>query len=204
MSDLFHESFPQNGDLREPLKKSIQKRLPWLIVLFVLGLLISGVVGLFEGVVAQLPLLMGFQSLILAMAGNVGTQSLAVTVRVLNSGAVKRKEKATLILKESCIALTNGLLVGALSFFSAGGYLILVKAQSVRVAISVSACIAAALTVSMLLSGVMGTVVPIFIKKIKVDPAVASGPLITTVNDLIAVVSYYGLAWLLLIRFLQI
>lgn len=59
---------------------SVQKRLPWLIVLLGLGLIVSSVVGLFEGVVAQLPLIICFQSLILDMAGNVGTQSLAVTI----------------------------------------------------------------------------------------------------------------------------
>ena len=53
---------------------------------------------------------------------------------------------------------------------------------------------------SMLLSSVAGTVIPIVFKKLKIDPAVASGPLITTVNDLVAVVTYYGLAWILLLR----
>ena len=57
-----------------------------------------------------------------------------------------------------------------------------------------------ALTVSMLLSGIAGTAIPIIFKKIKIDPAVASGPFITTVNDLVAVVTYYGLAWILLIN----
>ncbi len=70
-------------DLREPLKKSIGKRLPWLIILLGLGLVVSSVVGAFEGVVAHLTLIISFQSLILDMAGNVGTQSLAVTIRVL-------------------------------------------------------------------------------------------------------------------------
>lgn len=196
MADLFSNT----EDLREPLKKSVQKRLPWLIVLFLLGLLISTVVGLFEEVVAQLPLLMGFQSLILAMAGNVGTQSLAVTVRVLNSSAVTRKEKSKLIIKEAGVGLANGLLVGVVSFFCVGGYLILLKEQKAEAAFMISACIGAALLLSMLLSGILGTAVPILFKKIKVDPAVASGPLITTVNDLVAVVSYYGLAWLFLVN----
>ena len=70
-------------DLREPLQKSIGKRLPWLVVLLGLGMIVSSVVGVFEGVVTQLPLIIAFQSLILDMAGNVGTQSLAVTIRVL-------------------------------------------------------------------------------------------------------------------------
>ena len=67
-----------------------------------------------------------------------------------------------------------------------------------------SFCTGAALVVSMLLSSVAGTTVPILFTKLGVDPAVASGPLITTVNDLVAVVTYYGLAWILLINVLQL
>lgn len=70
-------------DLNEPLKQSMKKRLPWLFALLLLGLLVSAVVGAFEKVVAQLTLIMAFQSLILDMSGNVDTQSLAVTICVL-------------------------------------------------------------------------------------------------------------------------
>ena len=55
--------------------------------------------------------------------------------------------------------------------------------------------------VAMVISGAVGTLIPLFFKKINIDPAVASGPLITTINDLVAVVSYYGLSWLFLIEF---
>ena len=70
-------------DLEEPIFRSVKKRLPWLFVLLVMGLGVSATVGLFESIVAQLPVIMSFQSLILDMAGNVGTQSLAVAIRVL-------------------------------------------------------------------------------------------------------------------------
>ena len=67
-----------------------------------------------------------------------------------------------------------------------------------------SGCVAAALLVAMVVSSLVGTVVPMFFHKIKVDPAVASGPLITTVNDLVAVITYYGLAWAFLINIVHI
>lgn len=67
-----------------------------------------------------------------------------------------------------------------------------------------SACVGIALLAAMVISSLVGTVVPLFFHKIKVDPAVASGPLITTVNDLVAVITYYGLAWILLIQILHI
>lgn len=190
-------------DIREPLLKSIAKRLPWLLVLLVLGLVVSSVVGLFEEVVASLTLVVFFQSLILDMAGNVGTQSLAITIRVLMDAHLTARQKLSLVIKESRVGLCNGLILGGLSFGLIGLYLML-KGETVQLAFAVSACTGIALIVSMLLSSLSGTTVPILFKTLKIDPAVASGPLITTINDLVAVVTYYGLAWLLLIRILHL
>lgn len=193
----------QTEDLREPLKKSIQKRLPWLIILLGLGLVVSSVVGAFEGIVAHLTIIVSFQSLILDMSGNVGTQSLAVTIRALSYESLSSKEKFKLIIKESRVGFANGIILGILSVILIGVYLVIIKHQTIGFAFSVSICTGIALIVSILLSGISGTVIPIIFKKANIDPAVASGPLITTVNDLIAVVSYYGLSWLLLINLLH-
>ena len=191
-------------DLKEPLKRSIGKRLPWLMVLLGLGLVVSSVVGMFEHVVAHLTLIVSFQSLILDMAGNVGTQSLAVTIRVLMDEQIGGRQKLFLIGKEARVGLVNGLILGTLSVVCIGLYLVALKGQTVMMAFSVSLCTGIALVVSILLSSICGTAVPLAFKKMNVDPAVASGPLITTINDLVAVVSYYGLAWLLLIRVLHL
>lgn len=189
-------------DLEEPLKKSIGKRLPWLIVLLGLGLVVSSVVGIFEGVVSHIAIIVSFQSLILGMAGNVGTQSLAVTIRVLMDEELTLKQKLFLIGKEARVGLINGLILGLLSFVLIGLYLLIFKAQPPMFAFAVSACTGLALVVAILLSSLAGTIIPIVFKRIKIDPAVASGPLITTVNDLVAVIAYYGLAWILLINVL--
>ena len=190
-------------DLEEPLRKSIGKRLPWLLVLLGLGLVVSSVVGIFEKVVAHLALIVCFQSLVLDMAGNVGTQSLAVTIRVLMDEQVSKKQKLYLISKEARVGLCNGLILGVLSFLFIGLYLYLLKGQVLIMAFSISAFTGIALLVAMLLSSIVGTTVPMLFKQLGVDPAVASGPLITTINDLVAVVTYYGLAWVLIINVLQ-
>ena len=190
-------------DLCEPLYKSIGKRLPWLIVLFGLGLLVSSVVGIFEGVVSHLSLIVAFQSLILGMAGNVGTQSLAVTVRMLGDEALTSKQKCYLVAKEARVGLCNGLILGVLSVALIGGLLWL-RGETVMLAFSVSFCTGISLLIAMLLSSIAGTGIPLLFQKLRIDPAVASGPFITTVNDLVAVVTYYGLAWVLLIRVLQL
>ena len=191
-------------DLQEPLRESIKKRMPWLIVLLFLGLLVSSVVGIFEKVVAKLTLIVCFQSLILDMAGNVGTQSLAVTIRVLMDEDISGKEKLQLIAKEMKIGFCNGTILGILSFICIGIFIAVVKGKGFYFGFAVSGCIGVALLVAMVISSMVGTVIPIFFHKIKIDPAVASGPLITTVNDLVAVVTYYGMAWLLLIDVLHL
>ncbi len=191
-------------DLNEPLRQSMKKRLPWLITLLVLGMLVSSVVGVFEKVVAQLTLIMAFQSLILDMAGNVGTQSLAVTIRVLTDENLSFRQKMHLVTKEMRIGLCNGLLLGVLSFFAIGLYITLLKGKELLFSFAVSGCIGASLMIAMLISSAVGTLIPLFFKKIKVDPAVASGPLITTVNDLVAVIAYYGMSWILLIDVLHL
>ena len=84
-------------ELNEPLKMSIKKRLPWLLILLGLGIGVSTVVGAFEHVIAHLTIIVSFQSLILDMAGNVGTQSLAVTIRVLMDEKLSFKQKVSLI-----------------------------------------------------------------------------------------------------------
>ena len=191
-------------DLKETTIESMKKRLPWLIILLFLGMGVSTVVGAFEGVVAVLPIVICFQSLILDMAGNVGTQSLAVTIRVLMDEELTAKDILHLIVKEIKVGFSNGLLLGVLALTFLGLYVKIFKGYSFGTAFMVSGCVGAALLLAMIISSLVGTLVPVFFHKIKVDPAVASGPLITTVNDLVAVVTYYGLAWILLIQIMRI
>ncbi len=189
-------------DLSEPIRISVKKRIPWLCILLLLGLGVSATVGLFESIVAQLPVIMCFQSLILDMAGNVGTQSLAVAIRVLMDTQIDRSHRVRLVWKETRIGCLNGAILGVLSFAVIGAYLCL-KGNAPAFAFSVSACLGVSMLLAMLISSLSGTLIPIFFQRVGMDPAVASGPLITTINDLIAVVTYYGLAWWLLISLFQ-
>ena len=191
-------------DINETLPQSIKKRIPWLLILLGLGILVSAVVGVFEKVVAQLTIIMAFQSLILDMSGNVGTQSLAVTIRVLTNEELTLQQKCKLVFKEARVGLCNGVFLGVISFVLIGLYILLFKGKTAVFAFAVSGCISISLILAMLISSAVGTLIPLFFKKIKVDPAVASGPLITTINDLVAVVTYYGMSWLFLINILQL
>lgn len=194
----------EENDLTEGLFASMKKRLPWLILLLFLGMGVSSVVGIFENVVSQLEIIVCFQSLILDMAGNVGTQSLAVTIRVLMDEDISAKQKLEFVLKEMRIGFANGLLLGSMAFILLGIYITLVKGKPVHYAFAISGCVGVSLLLAMLISSLIGVLTPMFFHKIKIDPAVASGPLITTINDLVAVVTYYGLAAVVLIGMLHI
>ena len=93
------------------------------------------------------------------------------------------------------MGLSNGFLLGLLTFVFIGIYILVIKGQTATFAFAASGCIGLALMVAMGISSFMGTIIPITLKKFGMDPAVASGPMITTMNDLVAVITYYGMAF---------
>ena len=192
----------EEDSLEESLFSSVKKRIPWLIILLVLGLVQSFLMTGFEAVVAGLPIIVFFQTLVLGMSGNTGTQSLAVTIRTLSSSDVKKQTLKTLF-KELRIGFCNGLLLAVLAFAFVFLFLkitnqgVISETFSLIEALKASGIVGLALLISMTISSFVGAIVPIIFKKINVDPAVASGPFITTINDLTALLIYYGLSALL-------
>ena len=197
-------------ELDESVFTSIKKRIPWLVVLLFLGLFVSTVVGAFEAVIAALPVMVFFQSMILDMSGNAGTQSLAVTIRNITSEALEDKgKKRKNIFKEILVGFLDGVLVGTVAFIFVIIYLSIRKPEivsgegySFASCLTVAGIIGSSMVVAMTIAGLMGATIPLILKKVHVDPAVASGPFITTINDIIAVSIYYGLTYLLFIIFL--
>nr|MCR4856241.1 magnesium transporter [Erysipelotrichaceae bacterium] len=112
--------------------------------------------------------------------------------------------KLQLVMKEVRVGFSNGFLLGLASFIFIGLYVHLLKGYPLMYGFAVSACVGIALMTAMIVSSLVGTIVPIIFDRMHIDPAVASGPFITTINDLVAVVSYYGLSWILLINVLHI
>lgn len=162
-------------DLHEPVLRSVRKRLPWLVILLGLGLVVSSVVGAFEAIVQQLTILMFFQSLILDMAGNVGTQSLAVTIRVLVDENLTTSKKLHLLLQGNAGGLVNGALLAVMALGFLGVYIHFFKAYAWGQAFLLSGCVGISLIVAMVISSLVGTVIPMLFHKIHIDPAVASG-----------------------------
>ena len=194
----------EEEDLEESLFASLKKRTPWLITLLFLGLIVATVTSTFESVISQITIIVFFQSVILGMSGNVGTQTLGVTIRVLMDEELSWKEQMGFVLKEIKVGFCNGLIVGLISFVVTGSYIHFIKSEPMADAFAISACIGGALWIAMIISSFVGAMVPIIFNKLNIDPAVASGPLISTVNDLVAVVTYYSLAWVFLINVLHL
>ena len=197
----------EEEELDESIFESCKKRLPWLGLLMILAMIVSLLISSFEQAISTIAVIVFFQSMILGMAGNCGTQSLAVTIRVLSDEDVDKKKILQIIFKEFRIGFINGLILGILSFIGVFAFLFLTKKIIIagdttfilNDALMVSIIVSLSLFVAMTISTVVGTIIPILLKKFNIDPAVASGPFISTLNDICAVVIYYGLATLLFV-----
>ena len=194
----------ETNELDEKTIVSVKKRIPWLVILVAMGLGVSLLISSFEDVVKSIPMIVFFQSLILGMAGNTGTQSLAVTIRTISDEDLTKGTVFKMIFKEIKIGFLNGLIIGTLSFIILYLFLSLTKTEiipnkgyAVLDAIKVCGSVSISLVGAMLMSSIIGTFMPLFFKKIHIDPAVASGPFITTIIDIISIVIYYGLASIL-------
>lgn len=162
-----------------------KKRLPWLLILLVLGMLTANLIGAFEETISQVALLAAFIPLIAGTAGNSGTQALAVAVRGIATRDIEEESRWKLLLREAGTGLITGVIC---ALFVVG--LIYVWKQEFLLGLLVGA----AILVSIFVATISGTLIPLFMHKINIDPAVASGPFITTLNDLISTLIYLGLA----------
>lgn len=194
----------ETNELDEKTIVSVKKRIPWLVILVAMGLGVSLLISSFEDVVKSIPMIVFFQSLILGMAGNTGTQSLAVTIRTISDEDLTKGTVFKMIFKEIKIGFLNGLIIGTLSFIILYLFLSITqteiipnKGYIVLDAIKVCGSVSISLVGAMLMSSIIGTFMPLFFKKVHIDPAVASGPFITTIIDIISIVIYYGLASIL-------
>jgi len=162
-----------------------KKRLPWLLILLVLGMLTANLIGAFEATIEKVALLAAFIPLIAGTAGNSGTQALAVAVRGIATRDVEDESKSRLLLREAGTGLMTGLIC---AIFVVG--LIYFWKQEFLLGLLVGA----AIFVSIFAATISGSFIPLFMHKMGVDPAVASGPFITTLNDLLSTFIYLGLA----------
>ncbi|WP_088104095.1 magnesium transporter [Halalkalibacter urbisdiaboli] len=168
-----------------------KKRAPWIMMLMVLGLVTAEVIGQFEETLEKVILLSVFIPLIMDSAGNTGTQALAVVVRGLAVGPVNRATVTKMLKREFGTGMMLGLicmltLVAIVPFLYPNGGILLAGIVGVSLFLTLS------------FSTMVGATIPLIIDKLKIDPAVASGPFITTINDIMGLLIYFTIASALL------
>ena len=196
MIEDFQKMTTLNEDVSDSTWQSALKRLPWLVVLLVLALPIANLALGFEGVLKEYTIIIILQPLILSMIGNAGTQTLTFSLIMIadeESDGVIRKN----IFYEVASAALSGLLLSFISFTVTILFIIFNPSLSENPYL-----FASIVGISVLISLIIGTffsaLIPVLIHKVGLDPASASGPLLTTVIDISTILTYYGIAtWMI-------
>ncbi|MEH7305691.1 magnesium transporter [Neobacillus drentensis] len=165
------------------------RRLPWLILLLFIGVVSGRIISSFEETLQQVVALAFFMPMIAGMTGNTGTQSLAVVVRGLISYDIDKGVIARLIARELGVGITIGITCSIL---------IAVIAYIWQGSLILGAVVGSSLFFTLIIGTLAGTVIPLILFRLKIDPAVASGPLITTLNDIFSLLTYFGIATMFL------
>lgn len=172
-------------DFRTKPLVAAYRRLPWLILLLFIGLISGSIIAKFEATLEQVVALAFFMPMIAGMTGNTGTQSLAVVVRGLVSEELNFKKSVQLVYRELLVGITIGItcaiLIAGIAYFWQGSWVL-------------GLVVGSSLLATLIIGTIAGTIIPLILYKFKVDPAVASGPLITTINDILSLLIYFGIA----------
>jgi magnesium transporter len=176
-----------------PPGESLRKRLPWLLVNLATAFLAASVVGLFKSTIEKVVLLAVFQPIVAGMGGNAATQTLAVIVRGIALGELTWANARQALFKEGLVGLGNGFATGVV-----GGLVVGLITQDWML----GSILAMAMIINMFVAATAGTLIPLGLRALKVDPALASSVFITTLTDVFGFFSFLGLATVFL-RFLH-
>ena len=178
------------GRLSDKVIETTKRRFPWLAVNLVTAILASLVIALFEETIAGLVALAVLMPIVASMGGNAGTQSLTVAVRALATRDLTAANLWRVIKREVLVGLINGLIFAVVM-----GVVGVVWFGSPMLGV----VIAVAMVINLVVAGLAGTVIPVALEKMGVDPALASGAFVTTVTDVVGFFAFLGLAaaWLL-------
>jgi len=178
----------QDVDAEDSILALTRARLPWLFLGLLGGVGAAVIMGGFETIIEDFPLILLFTPLIAAMAGNVGVQSSAIIVQGLANDEVRGSVNHRLI-KEMFLAALNGIILALFLFV-----FVWIWKEDVRTALAISL----SLVIVIIVAGIIGTFIPLFLHKKGIDPAIATGPFITTSNDIFGILIYFTIAKLIL------
>lgn len=163
---------------------SARRRIPWLTLLLFIGMLTSTLLSAFEDTINKVAALAFFMPMIAGMTGNTGTQSLALVIRGLSSGQLTRDKYKQILKQEGAV----GIIIATVCS------LLIVATVSLLYNLNLGLVVGASMWFTLILGTLGGTLIPLLLNLLKVDPTVASGPLITTINDIISLLIYFGFA----------
>src|SRR3989338_11059607 len=166
----------------------VQFRMPWLVVTLFGGVFISVIIRHFEPILTKIIALASFSPIIAGMGGNVGSQSATIMVRSLALGQINGQHKLRTVFREMRVGIIMGLVYGAVLGLIA--YLI----YGSRYHLAFSLVVVIGMWTSMTVAATMGALGPILLDRLGIDPATATGPIITTLTDIIIDATYLGLA----------
>ena len=175
----------ESETLTQSAFKIAKIRLPWLLAAFVGGLAATAVIGRYEAILAEVLVLGAFLPVVMGMAGNVGVQSATVAVRGLATGAIDVRDTVPLVLKE----LRVGLLLG--SFY---GVILALYGYLMHDSLALGEVVGLTILVNMTGAALLAVLLPMIFERLKVDPAVATGPFVTTAIDIFGVLNYFVIA----------
>ena len=168
---------------------AIKSRLPWLLVNLVTATLAAKTVSLFENTIAQIVALATFMPMVAGMGGNAGSQTLTLIIRGIAIGEINYENQADILKKEIAIGIINGLclglVVGVLGYFWVGS-------------LAFGFVIGTAMLLNLIVATISGYLVPVLLKKVGIDPALASAVFVTTVTDVLGFFFFLGLATVML------
>ncbi|MGR3455810.1 magnesium transporter [Pseudooceanicola sp.] len=178
------------GSLSDSVRETIKQRLPWLAVNLATAILASAVIAIFEDTIAGFVALAVLMPIVASMGGNAGTQSLTVAVRAIATRDLTGSNVWRVIRRECLVGLANGmvfaLVMGLIGWVWFGTAML-------------GVVIAAAMVINLVVAGLAGTVIPVVLEKVGVDPALASGTFVTTVTDVVGFFAFLGLAGMVLL-----
>lgn len=182
----------------ETVWHSLKKRLPWLFILLFVNLITSSIISGYEDELQTLTTLAIFMPLILNMAGNSSTQGLGVIIRLFAINHFKDKQMILKhLIKELLIGFVNGLII-SVGLFVMVFLFNIIKGESLDTGLNFALVIGLSIQLAMIVATLAGSLVPLLMTFLRVDPATASGPFITTINDILSLLIYFGLATVLI------
>ncbi|MGB5049128.1 MAG: magnesium transporter, partial [Caldilineaceae bacterium] len=174
-----------DAEIFSPIHRSVGNRLPWLVVNMGTAFLASSVVALFEGTIAQAALLAAFMPIVAGQGGNAGTQTMTIMIRSLALGELELRDTWRALLHEIIVGLIHGLViglcVGLIAWFWKGNAVL-------------GMVIGAAMLGNLLVAAFAGVLIPMLLRWLNIDPALASGVFVTTATDVLGFGLFLGLA----------